>query len=292
MTVEDFHRRLPVRRVSIGARFVQRLLTRAFADDVPGLAAELSYQFLFALFPFFLFLAALLGFVGAHTGRADLFTQTMQFIATLAPTAVQQVIREWVYNVVYTQSTELVSAGIALCLFGSTAGIGTLGKGLNRAHRVHGGRPLWLGLLLALLITVALAATMLVGVMAFTLGQWAGPQLARDPRLAQGFLDFWELLRGPVLLVGLFAVLAVVYRVLPTARVTFRQALPGAAFAALAWFTLLHAFSFYLAHFGIFGPTYGALSVVIVLLVWLYAVSVILLVGGEINAMLMCSLEV
>src|SRR5688500_6397614 len=89
-----------------------RQLARAyFADDVMGLAAEMAYQFLFALFPFFIFLAAVLGFVGASTGPGSLFSLVMQFVAILAPPEIQALVRDWVHTVVYNQSPGLLTFG-------------------------------------------------------------------------------------------------------------------------------------------------------------------------------------
>src|SRR5204862_8117221 len=71
----------PPGRVSAAARsfvgLAHSLFAAYWADDLMGLAGEMAYNYLFALFPFFVFLAALLGFVGGHVGHEDLFSQVM-----------------------------------------------------------------------------------------------------------------------------------------------------------------------------------------------------------------------
>jgi membrane protein len=233
-----------------------------------------------------MFLAALVGVVAAVTGVADLYRLTMLFIAWLAPTPVQDVVREWVFQVVYRQSPHLLSVGALLSLVGSSAGLSTLTKGLDRAHRTPRSRPFWPGLFLAVTMTVGMVGMMLLGLTLYGAGQWIGIHTAGDPAMAEVVLQRWESLRGLGQFAGLVVMLTIVYTVLPTVPVRVSHAVCGAGFAAVAWFAVTRGFGVYLEHLGRFDDTYGGLSVAIVLLVWMFAVSVILLLGGEITATL------
>ena len=270
-------------------RFLLALFRRISADDVPGLAAEIAYRFLFALFPFLIFLAALVGFIGARTGSDNLFASIMQLIAVLAPPEVQEVLGQWVAGVLRTQSTGLLTVGAAGAVWGAAGGVGTLVKGLNRSYEVEESRPFWKTQGLSLLTTVSLAIFMLGGVVLYTLGEWLGELLAERFGLGELFRGLWGLLRGPGVAVGLVAVLMGLYRVLPNAKLRLVQALPGALFATFAWVALTLGFSFYLSHFGSYERTFGSLGTAVVLMVWMYFVGMILLVGGEINALLAAS---
>src|SRR5437660_12385955 len=92
-------------------RFALALAKRISADDIPGLAAEMAYHFLFALFPFLIFIAALVGFIGSWVGSDNLFVALIQLLAPLVPPEVQRVINEWVAGVVSTHSTGLLTFG-------------------------------------------------------------------------------------------------------------------------------------------------------------------------------------
>jgi membrane protein len=256
------------------------------ADDLMGLGAEMSYQFLFALFPFFVFLAAMAGFVGELVGHGNLFSLVMNFIALLAPAEIQNTVRDWVFGVVYTRSLGLLTFGVAGALLGATAGTGTLAKGLNRAHRVAKNRPFWMGMVLTIIVTMAMAGVMLIGVAVYTVGEWTSEQAVARIGLDDHVIAIWSFLHGPGVAVGLFAVLLAMYALLPNAPVRLRQAAPGALFATAAWLIVTKSFSFYLQHFGRFDVTYGSIATAIMLIVWLYAVSLILMAGGEINALL------
>jgi membrane protein len=267
----------PVQRMS-------RIVAAMGEHDVSGLAAEMAYRFLFALFPFLIFLAAVVGFVGARTGQQHLFDTIMTFMTVLAPPEIQQVVNDWVAGVVSTQSPGLLTVGVAGALWGAAGGVGTLIKGLNRAYGVEETRPFPKVQGMALLTTVVLALMMLVGAGLYLFGDWLGMLLAAQFGLGNAFLTFWALLRGPAVAVGLALLLVLVYAVLPNRDINGRQALPGAVAATTGWVLLTLGFSFYISNFGSYDRTFGSLGAAVVLMVWMYAVGLILLIGGEINA--------
>jgi membrane protein len=270
-------------------RFVLALAKRISADDIPGLAAEMAYRFLFALFPFLIFVAALVGFIGARIGSDNLFATVMGLVSTLFPGEIQELLSNWISGVLQKQSTSLLTLGAAGALYGAAGGVGTLIKGLNRAHEVTETRPFWTTQAMALLTTLALAVLMIGGVLLYTLGEWLGDFLAARFGLGEAFRAVWGVLRGPGVAVGLALSLLGLYRLLPNADIRVSHAIPGAIFATLAWVVLTLGFSFYLAHFGSYDRTFGSLGTAVVLMVWMYFVGMILLIGGEINALIAAS---
>ncbi|MPZ12951.1 MAG: YihY family inner membrane protein [Chloroflexi bacterium] len=268
-------------------RFVRTLVAESSADDVPGIGAEMAYRFLFALFPFLIFLAAFVGFIGATVGSENLFTTVMSLIGFLLPSEVREVVRGWMARVIDVQWRGLLTAGAVGALWGAAGGVGSLIKGLNRAYDVPESRPFWKAQILALGTTVALAVVMMGGVILYTAGGWLGSTLATILGLGPGFLALWDLLRGPGVTLGLGIVLLALYVVLPNTQVSLRAAAPGAAFATVGWMALTIGFSVYIANFGAYERTFGSLGAAVMLMVWMYAVALILLIGGEINAVLL-----
>jgi membrane protein len=260
------------------------VVTNVGRDDVPGLAAEMAYHFLFALFPFLIFIAALVGFIGSWVGSDNLFVALIQLLAPLVPPEVQRVINEWVAGVVNTHSPGLLTFGAVGALWSASGGAGTLIKGLNRSYGVREDRPLPQTLLLAVLVTLVLALVMLSGVLLYTFGERFGSWLTVVLGGGEWFHSMWNLTRGPGVTVVLALLLLAVYALLPNVRVGWRRALPGTIFAIVAWIALTALFSTYLANFGSYEVTFGSLGAAVMLMFWMYAVSLILVIGGEINA--------
>src|SRR5438094_2077787 len=157
---------------SRAGQFIVALVGAVASDDVPGLAAEMAYRFLFALFPFLIFLTAVLGVIASRTGDTNLFDIVMGLISQLAPPEVQRVVGDWITSVLRTQSPGLLTLGAAGSLWGAAGGVGTLTKGLNRAYRVAENRPFWRAQALALFTTVVLTLVMIGGAVLFIVGGW------------------------------------------------------------------------------------------------------------------------
>ncbi len=266
--------------------FLLRLFTEITRVDVSGLAAEMAYRFLFAMFPFLIFLAALVGYIGAIVGSEDLFQRVMDLISVLFPPQVREVLEDWVRGVLATQSSGLLTVGAAAALWGAAGGVGTLVKGLNRAYNVTESRPFWLLQGIALITTLVVALLMLGGVAAYTIGQlaisWAVENLGVDPRI----WFWWNLINGPGLILALGVVFAVMYALLPNQRLSVKATWPGAVLATIAWVLLTSGFGWYVTHLASYDRTFGSLGTAVVLMVWMYAVAAILLIGGVINALL------
>jgi membrane protein len=266
-------------------RFIIAVAKRFAADDISGLSAEMAYRFLFALFPFLIFLAALVGFISAEIGSDSLYENVMRLMGALFPPEIEALLSDVLSSVVHTQSTSLLTLGAAGALYGAAGGVGTLMKGLNRAHEVTETRPFWTTQGLSLLTTLSLAIFMIGGVFLYTLGEAFGNFLAVHFGLGERFLAFWSWLRGPGVAIGLGLVLLFLYRVLPNTHVRLVPALAGTLVGTVAWVVLTAGFGFYLAHFGSYDKTFGTLGTAVMLMVWMYFVSMILLVGGELNAL-------
>jgi hypothetical protein len=93
-------------------------------------------------------------------------------------------------------------------------------------------------------------------------------------------------LRIPTATFVMVVVWAAVYYLLPNVTQTIPSILPGAVVGVLVWLAATLGFSFYVAHFGNFGVTYGALGALVVLLVWMWLSSLALMLGAEINAVI------
>lgn len=267
-------------------RFALALYGEIEGDDIFGMAAEMAYRFLFAIFPLLLFLVAALGFVGEAIGVDDLFAQMMSHAEPFLPNQVGEIIDRYVTNLLNTQSGAFLTVGILGTLWGATGGVATLIKGLNRAYNVATERPFWKKRLISLAVTLVLPPTavalLLLAVAGQALADWLGGQLGMGDLFARAL----ALARWPVLVLILFLMISLLYHRLPNIRLPYVWSLPGSIFATAAWLILTQGFSLYVANFGNYDATYGSFGAAIAFLLWLYFAGVVVLVGAEMNMLL------
>ncbi len=255
-------------------------------DDIMGMAAEMAYRFLFALFPMLLFLTAGLGFVGKALGFDDLFSWLLGQIQPLLPGEIYALVEGYLRGLLGERSPAFLAIGIIGTVWGASGGVGTLIKGLNRAYDVEQSRPFWQRQLLAMLAIILLLPIGLAFFIVGALGRVIVDALIAVVGLEQGFALLFTVARWPVLMLLLFSGLSILYFVLPNVSHKYWWSLPGSAFATVGWAVLTIGFSVYLSSFTNYDATYGSFSTIIVFMLWLYLVSVVLLIGAEINVLL------
>jgi len=250
-----------------------------FADDMLVYASAISFQALFSLFPFVLFLVALLGFL-----QLGSFFDWLQGVAlSMVPSQAAGVVRD-VIGALQEQQRGLLSFGVAAALWTASAGVRMMMKAMNVAYDVAEGRPAWKLYPLSLIYTVALAAMAIAAAALLMLGPTAMGWIAGQVGLRDEFVTIWSWLRWPVAFTILTFTIAVIYHAAPNVRHRFKWISPGALFAVTTWIAASLGFNYYVSNFGNYDAMYGSIGAIIVLLLYFFISAAVLLFGAEINA--------
>jgi membrane protein len=260
----------------------KRAVKEFSADDMMTYAAAVSYQVFFSLFPFVIFLLALLGFLDLRPVFDFLLDQARALMPRNAFSMVEGIIGQ----IQGQASGGIMSFGAILALWSASSAVRMTMHALNVAYDVE-DRPAWKKIPLSVLYALLLAALLIVaaGLMFF------GPKLVEPVLQALGLgpatalvLALWTWLRIPAAVVLVMLVVALIYYLFPNTSQPFRYITPGAVVAVLVWIAASLGFSFYVSNFSSYSATYGAVASVIVLLLYFSISAAILLFGAEINA--------
>ncbi|HUS82423.1 MAG TPA: YihY/virulence factor BrkB family protein [Dehalococcoidia bacterium] len=264
----------------------KQLVKEVGEDDVGSLAAALAYRFFLALFPFFIFIAALAGFV---THLLDIQDPTDRIISTIGdtlPSDVTSVLRTQLESVINSRNAALLSVGLLGTLWAASSGLNSIMKAMNHAYDVNETRPIWERYLLAIGLTLFAGVLIVASFLLLIVWQTSGTKIADKIGLGGVAAGLFPLMRWPVSVLLILFATGILYRLAPNTRLTLRRILPGAVLFTTVWLVATYVFGVYVAHFASYNSTYGALGGVVVLLVWFYLTAFILLVGGELNAVL------
>jgi len=255
-------------------------------DDLPGLAAELAYHFVFALFPFAIFLAALAGFVGHLIGSDKLFDQIMNTLYQALPSAEAQALSQPLGDVLKGQRGGALSVGAILALWSASNGVGTVMKAFNRAYGVEETRNFVVKKALAVGMTLVLSLLLISGFVLLAFGGQIGQFVADGLGLGAIFTATWNAVRIAGALVGISLALALLYWQGPNVHQQFRWLTPGSVLTTIAWALATVAFGLYVQFMGAtsYSKTYGTAFGFILFLLYLYLTSTIVLLGAELNA--------
>lgn len=251
-------------------------------DDMVTYAAALAYHTLFALFPFMLFLVALLGFLQVP----EFFDWLLDQARVALPREAYELIEGVVRNIEGSGSGGLVSIGIGVALWSASSGVRALMNALNSAYDVPEGRAAWKRYVFSLLYTVGFALLLVSAGFLLVFGPQATEWLAGFVGLDNAFLTVWTWLRWPVIVLLLMLTAALVYYVVPNIDQPFRLITPGAVLAVVAWIGASFGFSIYASNFANYDATYGSIGSIIILMLYFFISSNVLLAGAELNAVI------
>lgn len=268
-------RGLPLHRVLV--RTVKEFLD----DEMSTYASALAYQALFSLFPFLLFLIALIGFLHLP----DFFSWLrLQSELVLPPQALEQV--NPVIDQLQQSKGGLLSVGIVIALWTASAGVRLMMSAMNAAYDVPEGRPAWKRMPLSIIYTVGLAGMLLVAAALMVLGPQVMEWIAAQVGMQEFIVTLWTVLRWPVIVILLMVAVAVIYYVMPDVKQEFRFITPGSVLAVVVWIVASLGFAYYVKTFADYNAMYGSIGAIIVLLLYFYISAAVLLLGAEMNAVI------
>jgi membrane protein len=268
-------RGLPFTKVMI------RTVKEFIDDEMSTYASALAYQMLFSLFPFLLFLIALIGFLHLP----DFFTWLREQAGyVLPPQALDQV--NPVIDQLQQSKGGLLSVGIVVALWTASAGVRLLMSAMNAAYDVPEERPAWKRIPLSVLYTVGFAGLLLTVAALMVTGPQVMTWLAAQIGMEYFIVTLWTIARWPLIVILLMIAVALAYYVMPDVKQDFRFLTPGSVLAVVVWIVASLGFGFYVKNFADYNAMYGSIGAIIVLLLYFYISAAVLLLGAEMNAVI------
>lgn len=258
--------------------FGKELAKRIKEMDVTGLGAQLAFFFLLSIFPLLLFLITLLPYLNLSKD------QVYDFLVQIMPGEIYLLIEETLNEILTTQNTGLLSFGIIATIWSASLGMDALIKSLNFSYGVEENRPLLVSRGMSIVLTILMIFILIVALVLPIFGRQIGLFIFTYLGQGEGFLELWAAIRFTIPSLIIFIVCAVIYWVAPNIRLDLKSVLSGAVFTTVGWLILSYGFSIYINNFGNFSATYGSIGGIIILMLWLYLSAMLLLIGGQVNA--------
>lgn len=255
---------------------IKRMVCRFFSDGIPQAAAELSYFLLFSMFPLLMFLNSVLA-------RLDISIDSIAPVLELLPKSLQQLITGYLIQLFSTPSFSPMMIGIGLTLYFLSRAVRSMMRTVNGIYHVEVPRGMMREVLLSFAITAGFLVSLVCSFVLIVAGRMLLRLLPRLLPIPQAVLDMTHDASFWVMIAFIFVFLMLFNRVVPNLHLKFREVWPGALFSLVAWLLVSWIFSFYVDNMARYSVLYGSLAVIIVLMLWLYIVSMILLMGPQLN---------
>lgn len=246
-------------------------------------AAGMAFYWFLAVFPALLALIGVLGLVGLDGRFASSIPKA---INAALPGSASEVIDTALRDVDHKTGSSIIAVliGISLSLWAGSAGMVALQRGLDVAYEVKGDRKFIKARLIGIGLLFATGVLGSIATAAIVFGKPIGAGIRDYLPLGPAFVPVWTVARWLIGLLALGALFTIYYRLAPNRESRLPLACsPGSVIAILGWIAASIGFSFYVSSTGSYAQTYGSLTGVVVLLLWLYLTAMAIVFGAEVN---------
>ncbi len=267
----------PLPLYTVAAFFFKEIQQDAFLNR----ASSLAYSFMLATFPMFIFLFTLIPYIPVNNFQEEL----LSIIATILPTNAYLALQSTIVDIVKHQNLSLLSVGFLSAMIFATNGVAKLMNAFNKSSLVEETRSYLKRRWIALMLTIFIALSLFVAILILIIGQ-AVIYSIQHHFFRSSIIWVWLILiaRWIIVIALFFVTIATLYRYGPANKRRWKLVSPGSILATgLAVLTSM-GFSFYINHFASYNKIYGSIGTLIVVMLWLYLNSLIILIGFELNA--------
>ena len=263
---------------------LKRTVKEFSEDNLLDWAAALTYYAVLSLFPA---LIALVSIVGLVFNPADITKALTDIVGQLGPSSAVDTFTGPIEQIASSQSAAGLGLiiGLLSALWAASGYTGAFTRAANVMFEVDEGRPFWklkplqmlITLVAILLIAIAAIAVVVTGPLAQAVGSAIG--------IGDTAVTIWSIAKWPVLLLIVMGIVSLLYYATPNAKLRGGKFVTvGSVVAVLVWIIASALFAFYVANFGSYNATYGALAGVVIFLVWLWITNIAILFGAQLNS--------
>jgi membrane protein len=259
-----------------------RRTVKEFSDDnLPHWAAALTYYGVLSIFPALLALVSILGLIGSSA-----IQPLTDNLSKVAPGPAQQILTGTLKGLQQGGGAGLLFIiALAGAIWAASGYVSAFMDASNAIYDIDEGRPIYKKLPLRIAITIVMLILLAVSALAVVLTGPIAEQAGSVLGVGSAALTIWNIAKWPVLVLLVAFMFAVLYYSAPNVKQPgLKAVMPGGVLAVVLWIVASAAFAFYVANFGSYNKTYGALGGVIVFLVWLWITNLAILLGAEFNA--------
>lgn len=252
-------------------------------DNVSEASAQLTYYLILSIFPFIILLLQIISL----TPLGDL--NVVEGLLVNLPRETQQLLTSVIKDILQSSGPTLLSIGIIGAVWSASNGLMSLIKSVNRAYDLSESRPYWKLKLLSIVMTLGL-----IMVIMLSLSVNVFETLIFNNLLVTYFPNgrfVFTIIQNSLVFFSIILILTLLYKLSPSLKkdvhITFKDSVPGGIFATLGILVSTKVFSLYVDNFGNYSKVYGSIGGIIVLLIWLYITSIIIILGAELNSIFM-----
>lgn len=258
-------------------RFFNILKERVKISEFATYSIVVAYYLLLSLFPLLITVGNILPFLSIDPNSI------LPYIQEIMPSTIYQFLGPAIEDLLTQSSGGLLSISAITTIWSASKSINALQKAMNKSLGVEQRAGV-----VARILSVLVLILFLFAMVALSLIIGAGQVLldAIQPifQIPESFVNIFQTVKWPLTFVALFVLMAIIYWMIPNAKMKIRSILPGSVFATVGWLLLSQVFGLYARYFATTVSGYQIIGSFVVLMLWLNFAAMIIILGSVLNA--------
>ena len=265
--------------------FLRNLLN----DDILDRANGVAFNFILAIFPAVIFLFTLIPYVTKFFPEINT-ESIMEFMGQQIPSSMFDVVSTTVHDIISNQRGGLLSLGFLFSIYLSTNGMMALMRAFNAVYRTIENRGGLKTRLIATALTFNMTFVLFLAIILLIVGQFILEAIMSNLpafdwiNISSFTVTLLFILRFITIFIAFFLAISFTYYFGPAIHYNWKFFSIGSWLATLLCLAVSYGFSYYITNFGTYNKIYGSIGVLIALMVWIQLITIVLLVGYEVNA--------
>ncbi|GEQ49944.1 YihY/virulence factor BrkB family protein [Tetragenococcus koreensis] len=258
-------------------RFFNILKERVKISEFTTYSIVVAYYLLLSLFPLLITVGNILPFLSIDPNSI------LPYIQEIMPSTIYQFLGPAIEDLLTQSSGGLLSISAITTIWSASKSINALQKAMNKSlgveQRAGVVARILSVLVLILFLFVMVALSLIIGA-----GQVLLDAIQPIFQIPESFVNIFQTVKWPLTFVALFVLMAIIYWMIPNAKMKIRSILPGSVFATVGWLLLSQVFGLYARYFATTVSGYQIIGSFVVLMLWLNFAAMIIILGSVLNA--------
>ncbi len=260
--------------------YIKAIVMDFHPDIIAAYTASVAWFIMLSFLPFMIVLLSLVRFLPFLQDES--ITLNVSFI----PDTIRDLLQTFVTEITQNTSSVVLPVGALTGIVTASTGFASLIRGLNIVYKRQESRPLWKVRLMCVVYTLVFLCILVAVLILIVFGKSIYHMLLQSfPQLPLALSRVIDLRLWAIVLI-LTVFFTLLYKIIPDRKTRWYGEVPGAFLAACAWMVFSQLYSLYISNFGRFSMIYGSLTLIILLMVWLYACIFIVFIGAYVNVLL------
>jgi len=259
--------------------FIIKGFTNRLKDDhISAFSAQAAFFLIMSIVPFLSLLLTLIKYLPISQGML------LDTVINVTPVPFEPLVTTILEELFAKSNGAILSVSVLVAIWSAAKGVLAIVRGLQAVYHVNESRNYFVLRFISAIYTVIFVTAIILTLLLLVFSNQIYYALKKDFPTAADFISVFIKQKFLLALCLLTLFFLVVYKLVRRSNNSFISLIPGAVIAALSWIVFSYAFSVYIDKFSDFSYTYGSLTTIVLLMLWVYFCMYLLFIGAEINS--------